>query len=138
MYSNEEITTLKSQSAIDYINSINNTIDEGYQLAIWDCHSTMTALDYVREGLISDISDTFKSIHNIRPRWKDYTNMTINDLVEMLASLIEEGKAVAEEQKREEEEYLAWQKEQEEVAEENARWAIIQSQYDIQDSLMGF
>ncbi len=40
-----------------------------------------------RQNLVCEISDTFKSIHGIRPRWMNFDAMTIEQLREEAADL---------------------------------------------------
>ena len=40
-----------------------------------------------RQNLVCEISDTYKSIHGIRPRWMNFDGMTIEELREEAADL---------------------------------------------------
>lgn len=67
------------------------------------CSETGTKI--TRDMVISCISDTYKDIHGIRPRWMNFDGMTFEQLGDLLTEL----------QKEAEEEYMrldAWEVEQ--------------------------
>ena len=50
-----------------------------------------TALDMVRDDLIGTISDVFKDINGIRPRFYNYKEMSLNELSDKADELIQES-----------------------------------------------
>lgn len=89
-----------------------NRWSSGYitDLAFWAEQGITTVAEFVRQELIGDIWDIYKSINGIRPRWINFNDMSDAELREMRDSLIDEGREQREMElraKREEEERKA-------------------------------
>jgi hypothetical protein len=76
----------------------------------WAEYGITTVEEFVRQELIGDISDTYKSLNGIRPRWMNLSEMSIEELRETADSLFKESRERHEMElraKREEEERKA-------------------------------
>lgn len=100
----------------------------------WAKMGIVTGLDLARDLLAETISDFYKEVHGIRPRWYDFDTMTLEEMEAIYDRLSAEAAAEREREREWERECeaaeAAWL-EAEEHAEED-RW------YEVQDRLSGF
>lgn len=71
-----------------------NRWSSGYitDLEHWAEYGITTVEEFVRQELIGDIWDIYKSINGIRPRWINFNEMSDAELRKMRDSLIDEGR----------------------------------------------
>ena len=62
--------------------------------AFWEKHGVITGEDLAKDILGQTYSDYYKDLHGIRPRWVDMTNMSVDDIQELIDDLDEEAKAM--------------------------------------------
>ena len=96
---------LAATCPVEYAKAQNAEINARAKAEGWQCWSTLpedpeyfasmgytTALDYERDNLIGDISDTFKELNGFRPRW-NYSEMSFSELEQAYAQICEDARA---------------------------------------------
>ena len=108
----------------------------------WSELDVHTGEDLARSLMISNYSDTYKSIHGIRPRWVSFEDMSFDDIQEMVEDLYEDedmathGLKFGEDWDNTEDEYREWHREHETqrdtaVAEEEEMMQTPESEYEL-------
>ena len=99
-------------------------------VAFWNAQGIFTVEQYVRDGLMGEFSDAYKSAHGFRPRGYDLSSWTNEQIQQEISSLYAYGVAQAE---AEAEDLRSWIEEQEKTAAEakaEDEWSKWQHHYD--------
>lgn len=100
------------------------------EVVFWNDMGIFTVEQFVRDGLLSEFSDAYKSAHGFRPRGYDLSAWTNEQIEEEIKSLYAYGRANAE---AEAEDFARWEAEQaakEAEAKAEEEWSKWQHHYD--------